>query len=121
MVNIIKAIAKGAAAALAAALPGGKTPQEEFARVYAEVMKGGEGKESTETEATFDRGGMAAVEDLQAGNETGDGAAAESFYAKKREEEKFDKDYMDSLPKNMSESSKENVFRDKEKRYEKLG
>ena len=44
MVNIIKAIAKGAAAALAAALPGGKTPQEEFARVYAEVMKGGEGE-----------------------------------------------------------------------------
>ena len=44
MVKIIKAIAKGAAAALAAALPGGKTPQEEFARVYAEVMKGGEGE-----------------------------------------------------------------------------
>jgi hypothetical protein len=123
MVNIIKAIAKGAAAALAAALPGGKTPQEEFARVYAEVMKGGEGKESIEgtpdyqgdqsqeefnrKQATFDRAGAAAVADLQAGNETGDGAAAESFYAKQREEEKFDKDYMDSLPKRMSKRSKE--------------
>ena len=53
MVNIIKAIAKGAAAALAAALPGGKTPQEEFARVYAEVMKGGEG-ESAALQGTAD-------------------------------------------------------------------
>ena len=53
MVNIIKAIAKGAAAALAAALPGGKTPQEEFARVYGEVMKGGEG-ESAALQGTAD-------------------------------------------------------------------
>ena len=53
MVNIIKAIAKGAAAALAAALPGGKTPQEEFARVYGEVMKGGEG-ESAALQGTTD-------------------------------------------------------------------
>ena len=41
MVMTIKAIAKGAAAALSAVVPGGKTPQEEFARVYAEVMAGG--------------------------------------------------------------------------------
>ena len=53
MVNIIKAIAKGAAAALAAAIPGGKTPQEEFARVYGEVMKGGEG-ESAALQGTTD-------------------------------------------------------------------
>ena len=44
MVNIIKAIAKGAAAAIAAALPGGETPQEAFAKAYAEVMAGGEGE-----------------------------------------------------------------------------
>ena len=48
MFKLIKAIAKGVVAALAAALPGGKTPQEEFSRAYQEVMKGGEGKEIIE-------------------------------------------------------------------------
>ena len=38
---------------MAAALPGGKTPQEEFARVYAEVMQGGEG-ESAALQGTTD-------------------------------------------------------------------
>ena len=42
-VRVIKAIAKGAAAALAAIAPGGKTPQGEFSRVYNEVMEGGSG------------------------------------------------------------------------------
>jgi len=50
MFKLIKAIAKGVIAALAAALPGGKTPQEEFSRAYQEVMKGGEGKEKIETQ-----------------------------------------------------------------------
>ena len=121
MFKLIKAIAKGVIAALAAALPGGKTPQEEFARAYAEVMQGGEGKANLEgtpdfqgdqsseefnrKDATF--ADMTGVEDLQAGNEVGDASAAESFYAKKRKEDKFDKDYMASLPKRMSKSSKE--------------
>ena len=52
-VRVIKAIAKGAAAALAAIAPGGKTPQGEFSRVYNEVMTGGQGEEnqSNETKA----------------------------------------------------------------------
>ena len=54
-VKVIKAIAKGAAAALAAIAPGGKTPQAEFSRVYNEVMQGGKGKlkvENADLEAT---------------------------------------------------------------------
>ena len=53
MFKIVKAIAKGVVAALAAALPGGKTPQAEFARAYAEVMQGGEGKASIEGTSDF--------------------------------------------------------------------
>ena len=54
-VKVIKAIAKGAAAALAAIAPGGKTPQGEFSRVYNEVMQGGQGEvkvEKTDLEKT---------------------------------------------------------------------
>ena len=69
MFKIVKAIAKGVVAALAAALPGGKTPQEEFARAYQEVMKGGEGKSEIETQK------------MKGGEETGDANVAESFYA----------------------------------------
>jgi hypothetical protein len=47
-VKVIKAIAKGAAAALAAIAPGGKTPQGEFSRVYNEVMQGGQGEVKVE-------------------------------------------------------------------------
>jgi len=46
------------------------------------------------------------MEDYRAGNKVGDGSAAESFYANKRAEDKFDEDYLESLPKRMSESSK---------------
>ena len=42
-IRIIKAIAKGAGAALAAAFPGGEGPGEAFSRVFKEVMSGGEG------------------------------------------------------------------------------
>ena len=67
MVNIIKAIAKGAAAALAAAIPGGKTPQEEFARVYGEVMRGGEG-ESAAIQGTSDFQGDQSTKDFNKDN-----------------------------------------------------
>jgi hypothetical protein len=123
MGRIIKAIAKGAGAALAAALPGGKTPQEEFARAYKEVMQGGQGEASIEgtpdfqgdqsqaefnrEEATFDRGAEARMYDYESGNETGDASAAESFYAKQREEDKFDREYLASLPKMMSDTMKQ--------------
>jgi hypothetical protein len=63
MFKLIKAIAKGVVAALAAALPGGKTPQEEFSRAYAEVMKGGEGKANVETQEM--KGGESSVADKQ--------------------------------------------------------
>jgi hypothetical protein len=118
MFKIVKAIAKGVVAALAAALPGGKTPQAEFARAYAEVMQGGEGKASLEgtadfqgdqsseefnrKDATFDRGAEARMYDYESGSETGDASAAESFYANERKDQK----YMDSLPEKMSERSK---------------
>lgn len=58
-VRVIKAIAKGAAAALAAIAPGGKTPQGEFSRVYNEVMTGGQGEikvEKTDLEKTTTEG-----------------------------------------------------------------
>ena len=42
-IKLIKAIAKGAGAALAAAFPGGEGPGEAFSRVFKEVMSGGEG------------------------------------------------------------------------------
>jgi hypothetical protein len=58
-------------------------------------------------EATFDRGAEARMYDYESGNETGDASAAESFYAKQREEEKYDQAYLDKLPKRMSKSSKE--------------
>ena len=54
-VKVIKAIAKGAGAALAAIAPGGKTPQAEFSRVYNEIMQGGAGQikvEKTDLEKT---------------------------------------------------------------------
>jgi len=52
--KVIKAIAMGAGAALAAIAPGGKTPQAEFSRVYNEIMEGGAGQskiEKTDLEA----------------------------------------------------------------------
>jgi len=122
MFKLIKAIAKGVVAALAAALPGGKTPQAEFARAYQEVMKGGEGKSKIETQemettepnadgeyyvkkrtgGDAKRVDMTSMYDNRAGNEVGDASAAESFYANERKDQK----YMDSLPESMSDSSK---------------
>ena len=122
MFRIVKAIAKGVVAALAAALPGGKTPQAEFARAYQEVMKGGEGKSKIETQemettepnadgeyyvkkrtgGDAKRVDMTSMYDNRAGNEVGDASTAESFYANERKDQK----YMDSLPESMSDSSK---------------
>jgi len=98
-----------------------KNPVEAFSKAYAAVMKGGEASiegtsdfqgdqsqaEFNREEATFDRGAEAAMYDYESGNETGDASAAESFYAKQREEEKYDQAYLDKLPKRMSKSSKE--------------
>ena len=42
-IKLLKAIGKGAMAALAAAFPGGESPTGAFGRVYKEVMAGGEG------------------------------------------------------------------------------
>ena len=110
MVNIIKAIAKGAAAALAAALPGGKTPQEEFARVYAEVMKGGEGESAAlqgtadfqgdQSQADFNKDsaerdkvkGYNKMGEYDIGGDEGMGtgnATAISYYKKQAEEQRY--------------------------------
>ena len=107
MVNIIKAIAKGAAAALAAAIPGGKTPQEEFARVYGEVMKGGEGESAAlqgttdfqgdQSQADFNKDNNEKVKgydrmgeylDLDEGVGTGN-ATAVSYYKKQAAEQRY--------------------------------
>ena len=120
LVKVLKGVAKGAAAALAAVFTF-KNPVEAFSKAYAAVMKGGEASiegtsdfqgdqsqaEFNREEATFDRGAEAAMYDYESGNETGDASAAESFYAKQREEEKYDQAYLDKLPKRMSKSSKE--------------
>ena len=44
--NFTKAIAKGAAAALGALLPGGETPQEAFSKKFKEVMESGRASEA---------------------------------------------------------------------------
>ena len=120
LVKVLKGVAKGAAAALAAVFTF-KNPVEAFSKAYAAVMKGGEASiegtsdfqgdqsqaEFNREEATFDRGAEARMYDYESGNETGDASAAESFYAKQREEEKYDQAYLDKLPKRMSKSSKE--------------
>ena len=64
MVMMIKAIAKGAAAALAAALPGGTTPQEAFAKAYAEVMAGGNADTASNLEGTTDFQGDQSTKDF---------------------------------------------------------
>jgi len=126
MFKIVKAIAKGVVAALAAALPGGKTPQAEFARAYQEVMQGGEGEseiekqemETTEPNADGEyyvkkrtggakRVDMKAMYDNRAGTEIGDASTAESFYAQRRIEVKQDREYLASLPKYMSDTMKQ--------------
>ena len=110
MVNIIKAIAKGAAAAIAAALPGGETPQEAFAKAYAEVMAGGEG-ESAALQGTPDFQGDQSQKDFNddsaerdkvkgfnkmgeydIGGDEGQGtgnATAISYYKKQEEEQRY--------------------------------
>ena len=97
MVRIIKAIAKGAGAALAAALPGGKTPQEEFARAYQEVMSGGEGKSKIEKA------------DMAAGIETGDGSIAESIGKERNEKIAKKSEFMKTLSSNMYQEVGDNT------------
>jgi len=72
MVMMIKAIAKGAAAALAAALPGGETPQEAFAKKYAEVMAGGNADTSSNLEGTSDYQGSGEDASIEKANEVYD-------------------------------------------------
>ena len=115
MFKIVKAIAKGVVAALAAALPGGETPQGAFSKAYAEVMAGGEGdsaalqgtsdfqgdesqadfnKDSAEREKVKGYNRMDTSEmggDLIGGDEgqgTGN-ATAISYYAKKEEDRRY--------------------------------
>ena len=108
MVMMIKAIAKGAAAALAAALPGGTTPQEAFAKAYAEVMAGGNTMTSSNLEGTSDFQGDQSSKDFNKdldetsgyGNMGGDyldikdgvgtgNKFAVSYYQKQAEEQRY--------------------------------
>ena len=71
--KLIKAIAKGAVAALKALAPGGEAPGEAFQRVYNEVMSGGEGKSEIEKA------------DEAAGIDTGDASMAETIGKERNE------------------------------------
>jgi len=77
MVRVIKAIAKGAAAALSALAPGGESPAEAYQRVYSEIMSSGDSQSTMENV-----GGAELASNLP--NEEGDANAAESFYAQER-------------------------------------
>jgi len=107
MVMTIKAIAKGAAAALSAVVPGGKTPQEEFARVYAEVMAGGNINTSSAVEGSDYQGDQSSKDfnkdldetsgygnmggdylDIKDGVGTGNKFAV-SYYQKQAEEQRY--------------------------------
>jgi hypothetical protein len=72
-IKLIKAIAKGAVAALKALAPGGEAPGEAFQRVYNEVMSGGEGKSKIEKA------------DEAAGIDTGDASMAETIGKERNE------------------------------------
>ena len=90
MVRVIKAIAKGAAAALAALAPMGESPAEAYQRVYSEVMSSGDSQSTMEnvggaelaSNLPNEEGGAELTSNLL--NEQGDANAAESFYAQER-------------------------------------
>ena len=72
--NTLKAIAKGAVAMVAAAVPGGESPTEAFSRVYNEVLNTGEGvvkNEASEIANTplVEAGAMAAAKAAMPTNE----------------------------------------------------
>ena len=72
--NTLKAIAKGAVAMVAAAVPGGESPTEAFSRVYNEVLNTGEGvvkNEAAEVANTplVEDGAMAAAKAAMTTNE----------------------------------------------------
>ena len=73
--NTLKAIAKGAVAMVAAAVPGGESPTEAFSRVYNEVLNTGEGvvkNEAAEIANTplVEDGAMAAAKAAMTTNES---------------------------------------------------
>ena len=82
MVRVIKAIAKGAGAALAALAPGGESPAEAYQRVYQKIMSSGQ-SEDMPTD-----GGTKIINEMPTENSVesrvGDASIAESFYANQR-------------------------------------
>ena len=73
--NTLKAIAKGAVAMVAAAVPGGESPTEAFSRVYNEVLNTGEGVVKNEAADVADAplvqdGAMAAAKAAMTTNES---------------------------------------------------
>ena len=73
--NTLKAIAKGAVAMVAAAVPGGESPTEAFSRVYNEVLNTGEGVVKNEaaeiaSKPLVEDGAMAAAKAAMTTNET---------------------------------------------------
>ena len=75
MANVLKAVAKGAVAMIAAAVPGGESPTEAFSRVYNEVLNTGEGVVKNEAADVADAplvqdGAMAAAKAAMTTNES---------------------------------------------------
>ena len=70
MMNFLSAIGQGATAALKAALPGGKTPQEAFAETFDKVMNTGSANDIT---ASSEAGGSADAMNENALNKMGGG------------------------------------------------
>ena len=73
--NTLKAIAKGAVAMVAAAVPGGESPTEAFSRVYNEVLNTGKGVVKNEaaeiaSKPLVEDGAMAAAKAAMSTNET---------------------------------------------------
>ena len=92
-VKLIKAIAKGAAAALAALAPGGEAPGEAFQRVYNEVMSGGEGKskiEKADEAADIDTGDASMAETIS--KERNEKIAAKAVFMENATDIVFGKD-----------------------------
>ena len=83
MVRVIKAIAKGAGAALAALAPGGESPAEAYQRVYQEVMSSGK-SEDMPTDGGAKFVDVVKMTDEETGTKVSDASAAESFYANQR-------------------------------------
>ena len=105
--RLIKAIAKGAVAALKALAPGPPSPGEAFQKTYNEVMSGGEGKSDIQKA------------DEAAGIETGDASEAEKIGRERNAKIKAKAIFMDKQADFVYDDKKSYMARDIRARGEK--